>query len=343
MPYDDTLTDTIKSLARESGFVAVGVAAADDLPGGDIFRHWLDHRYEAGMSYMRRNEHKRFSPKRLVPGAKSVISLAVSYADPHRNSKSNGIALYYARGRDYHKVLKTRCRELMDKISRAAPQFSARAFVDTGPLNERSAAAAAGIGWIGRNGCLIVPDVGSYVFLCEIVCNLPLRTDSPIESACNGCDKCMRACPTGAFVAPGLIDAAKCITYMTVEHRGHIGPEHRRLIGHMVFGCDKCQEVCPHNSDIPPGDEELTTLPGSLRLQNAHLKDILTWDRRRYARAVRGTAVKRAKYEMFMRNAAIAAGNSHDASLVGPLKSLSRRLGQHLDVVEWAIKRLSEK
>ncbi len=295
------------------------------------------------MYYMNRNVHKRYSPRDLVPGAKSIISLAVSYAPARTEQQLKRFVSAYACGRDYHEVLKNRCRRLMRAISELSPEFSGRAFVDTAPLAERSVAATAGVGWIGRNGCLIVPNVGSYVFLCEIVSNLPLRPDSPMESECRDCGRCMQVCPTGAFVSPGLIDANKCFSYLTVEHRGKINHRYWPLMGCRVFGCDTCQLVCPFNQDIPPGDEELVSSGQASALCESSLAEILRFEPDEYAAAVRGTAVHRANYQMFMRNAVIAAGNSQDASLIPALKKLDLCLHNHDEVIRWAMERLNEQ
>ncbi len=327
------LTAAIKSLAVEAGFARVGITSAGPVVGDEIFRHWLAEGFHAGMDYMSRNVATRLNPAQLVDGAKSVICLAVGYASP---DDADGLIARYARGRDYHKVLKGRCRSLMDRVRELSPQFEGRAFVDTAPIAERSLAASAGLGWIGGNGCLIIPGLGSYVLLAEIVCNLELSHDSPLEPQCGDCGACRRACPTGAIGPDGLVDSARCISYLTIEHDGDIPPDIRPLMGCRVFGCDACQAACPHNRGMPPGDAEFLH-----RVVQPTLAEMLSWDENAWDAATRGSCVRRTKLPQILRNAAVAAGNSGDASLAGPLRRLGERRPELAEIVRWAVNRLS--
>jgi len=259
------------------------------------------------MAYMGRNVEKRKAPDQLVGGAASVLSLAVGYAPGGDDSAGSlpGYIARFARGRDYHKVLKRWCRELMERVREIAPDFDGRAFVDTAPVMERSLAAAAGLGWIGRNGCLIVEGLGSYVVLCEMISNLPLVPGRPVAPACGECDACIRACPTGALDTGGLVDSRKCLSYLTIEHRGEATEEMRKF-NRGLYGCDLCQEVCPHNCDLPPGDVELTA-SGAAEFDPG---DVQAWTVEDWDLATRGRAIRRAKYDMFIRNANTAAGSS---------------------------------
>ncbi|KKK91235.1 hypothetical protein LCGC14_2714990, partial [marine sediment metagenome] len=218
----------------------------------------------------------------------------------------------YARGRDYHKVLKKRCHALMDEILRIAPQFAGRAFVDSAPIAERSAAAAAGVGWIGRNGCLIVPSLGSYIFLAEIVSNLELESDSPIDESCGDCRACVDACPTGACIGNGLIDSRRCYSYLTIEHHGNVPDTFKSAWGLRIFGCDDCQSACPHNQNVPAGDPELTgeNSPQVRNLNGAPISEILDWTQGEWDLATRGSATRRAPFESFIRNAELTAPKS---------------------------------
>jgi epoxyqueuosine reductase len=302
---DAELTAAVCGLAIEVGFSRVGVAPAGDLGCSEKFDRWLERRWHGDMEYMERNVAKRKRPDLLVPGALSVLALAVSYAPAQDDSAPSapGYIARFARGRDYHKVLKRRCRELMDRLGEIAPDFDGRAFVDTAPVMERSLAAAAGLGWIGKNGCLIVDGLGSYVVLCEIISNLPLVPGSPAASSCGKCDACLRACPTGALDDGGLVDSRKCLSYLTIEHRGEATEEMRKY-NRGLYGCDLCQEICPHNCGLPPGDAELTSWPGA----EFDLSDVQAWSAADWDIATRGRAIRRAKYEMFLRNAATAGG-----------------------------------
>ena len=340
--YDDELTARVKSLAREGGFDAVGIAPAGASPDAQRFRAWLARGHHASMAYLARNVEKRLRPDRLVPGARSVIYLAVGYApDPARPRPRLGIARF-ARGRDYHKVLKQRCHRLMDRVREVHGDFVGRAFVDSAPVLERSAARAAGLGVIGWNGFLIVRALGSYVCLCEIVSDLPLAPDPPADGTCRQCGACLRACPTGALDEAGL-DARLCISYLTIEHDGPIDPALRPQMGRRLAGCDRCQVVCPHNADVPAGAPALRgeTEP----LGGASLADVLAWTPADWDRATRGSAVRRVAYDRLIRNAVLAAGNSADtperAQLAAALRDLRPRRDDLRDAIDWALGRLA--
>lgn len=300
------LAAAIKSLAQDAGFMAVGIASTQADLKADAFARWIEKGFHAGMAYMARDVATRHRPTSLMDGARSVICLAVSYA-PTEDLAGGAFIARYARGRDYHRVLKKRAHRLMDCIREIEPGFEGRAFVDAGPIAERSLAAAAGLGWIGRNGCLIVPGLGSYVVLCEVVCNLSLPADEPVASRCGDCDKCIQACPTGALHADGLLDARRCRSYLTIEHRGEIDPKVGSLMGNCVFGCDVCQEVCPQNRSAPPGDAEITGPRDALRELSAHR--VLDWTEADWDAATRGSTMRRATYEMWVRNARMCRGN----------------------------------
>ena len=301
---DVELTAAVFDLALEVGFSRVGAAPAGDLECSAKFDEWIDRGCHGDMAYMPLHGAKRRRPDMLVPGALSVLTLAVGYAPGGDDSTPSqpGYIARFARGRDYHKVLKRWCRELMDRLREIAPDFDGRAFVDTAPVMERSLAAAAGLGWIGRNGCLITDGLGSYVLLCEIVSNLRLVPGQPIELACGDCDACVEACPTGALGDDGLVDSRKCLSYLTIEHRGSASVEMLKS-NRGLYGCDICQEVCPCNRGLPAGDQELT----SWDAPEIKLADVQAWTAQDWDLATRGRAIRRAKYEMFIRNAATAA------------------------------------
>ncbi len=304
MSSQQIATDTIKALAVEVGFARVGIAATDADLRAEPFAAWLAAGGHGEMAYLARDVEKRHRPAALVEGARSVICLAVGYA-PAEELTGDAFIARYARGRDYHKVLKKRAHALMDRLRDIEPSFDGRAFVDAGPIAERSLAAAAGVGWIGRNGCLIAPGLGSYAVLCEIVCNLPLIPHAPIEPQCGDCNACVDACPTGALLGDGRLDARRCRSYLTIEHRGQIAPELAPRMGGCVFGCDVCQEVCPHNKDIPAGDPELSQPREALG--GLTIERVLDWSKADWDAATRGSAMRRATLEMFARNARLAA------------------------------------
>jgi len=317
---DTDLTGAVCGLAIEAGFARTAVAPADDLGCSGKFDEWLQRGWHGEMAYMARSAAMRRRPDLLVEGARSVLVLAVAYAPA---DDSPGYIARYARGRDYHKVLKRRCRKLMDSIRRIAPDFSGRAFVDTAPVMERSLAAAAGLGWIGSNGCLIIDSLGSYVVLCEIVSNLPLTPGRPVARDCGQCDACIRACPTGSLSDDGLVDARKCLSYLTIEYRGPASETMRRC-NRGLFGCDICQEACPHNRGLPAGDAQLLTAGPTQR--PIDLADVLAWEPDDWGGATRGRALRRADYRMFVRNAITAAHNSGRAELADLAQSAAARL-----------------
>jgi epoxyqueuosine reductase len=343
------ITRAVKSLALDCGFSAVSVTGAGRAAGAERFGEWLAAGRHAGMAHMERRAGERFDPAAHLDGAASVICLAVGYAPDEAppsppDAPTMPFVAQFARGRDYHRAMRRRCRRLMEAVARIEPSFRGTAFTDSAPLAERSLAAGAGLGWIGRNGCLIVPRLGSYVVLAEIVCNLPLRPDEPMRSACSNCRRCVDACPTGALGGDGIVDCRKCLSYLTVEHRGEIPAEARGLMGRRVFGCDTCQAVCPYNADVPPGDAELTGEPprpgDAPRLHHTPLGEVLAWSEADWDAATRGSTVRRAKYPSLLRNAAIAAGCSGDARLAGPLKALAERSPELAPVAREAMKRL---
>jgi len=348
MSHESDLTAAVIALAREEGFAAAAVAPAGPVPHADRFREWLRRGWHGSMAYMARHRELRLGQQPIVEGARSVLCLAAAHGG---DESSSSLVARYARGRDYHKVLKTRCHRLMDRLRALETGFAGRAFVDSGPLPERSLAAWSGLGWIGRNGCLYVPALGSYVLLCGIVCNLSLTPGRPIESPCAGCGACREACPTGAIGQDGLVDSRRCISYLTIEHRGGVPRELWPLMGCRLFGCDRCQEACPHNRPAaparspspaavaPPADCRLA--PAKPPLGGASLADVLRWTREDWDAATRGSACRRATWQMFLRNAVIAAGNSGDASLRGTLEELRRRGGVDAELTDWAAGRLA--
>jgi epoxyqueuosine reductase len=336
-PHDD-LAGQVKQMAMRAGFSRVAIAAAGPVPNAGAYNTWLARGCHAGMSYMAANLEKRLDPRKLFRGARSVICLAASCPSAPEPTSSDAFVARYARGRDYHRVLKRRCRTLMDDIRRVAPHFEGKAFVDSAPVMERSLAASAGIGWIGRNAMLIVPGLGSYVLLCEIVCNLPLPPDRPIASQCADCGACIAACPTGAICDDGLVDSRRCLSYLTIEHRDRIDRQFWEPLGGRVFGCDTCQEACPHNRGPSAGPLDSSRAVGARH----GLAEILAWTREDWDAATRGLATRRATYEMFLRNACLAAGNSGEPSLQVRLLALPDRAPELREEIDWAVGRLLE-
>ena len=304
MPPSPNIEDTIRRLAAGQGFAAVRFAAASPVPRFERFTEWLARSWQGSMDYMTWNPQVRADPSLLVEGARSVICLAVGYAGPN---SADGPVARFARGRDYHRLLRKRCHRLMDQIRQVEPAFAGRAFVDAGPIAERSLAAACGLGWIGGNGCVFVEALGSYVVLCEIVCNLALTPDPPIPSRCTQCNQCVRACPTGALGPGGMVDARRCRSYLSVEHRGPIDPELWPGMEGALFGCDLCQQACPHNRAVAAGDAEL--MAADRFPPTPVLEEVLAWSAADWDVFTQGRTLRRQTYLGYLRNAILWAGS----------------------------------
>ncbi len=304
----------IKAHARELGFDACGIAPATDHAELRFFREWLDRGYAGEMAYLHRTADRRADVRHVVPSTRTVIMTATVYntdrpystecADPDRAHIAR-----YAWGDDYHDVIGARLESLVTFMREASPEpFDARAYVDTGPVQERVYAQHAGIGWIGKNTCVINPALGSWVFLGAIICSLPLASDAPSLDQCGTCTLCIEACPTRAIVAPGVLDSTRCISYVTIELRGDIPEEHRAGVGTHVYGCDICQEVCPWNA-VAPRSEDPAWQPRAAWDR----VDLLTLSGRtddELSAALRGSPMRRTKVQGLRRNVAVALENA---------------------------------
>lgn len=331
----EALTEKIRTLALACGFSRAAVASAGRISSADVLIRYLESGLCAGMDYLRRRIEKRLDPSVLVAGARSVICLAAA-CGPETEDPDSPVSCFY-RGRDYHRVLKKRAMLLCDRIREEAGNFRSRIFVDSAPVAERALAAGSGLGWIGKNGMLVVPGIGNTVVLAEIVTDLPLPPGKPLAPRCGECRACIDACPAAAIVEDGLVDARRCISYHTIENRGSIPLELRAKMGGAVFGCDACRNACPYSRAGPAGDEDLAP-PG---FAAPSLSEVLSWTEADWDRATRGSGLRRATLRMFHRNAAVAAGNSGDPSLAPPLAALKRRGGPAAEI-EWALGRIDE-
>jgi epoxyqueuosine reductase len=289
----------VKAKAAELGFDACGIAPAGDLPELRFFPEWIARGYAGTMAYLERSADRRADVRRVVPTARSVVVTATVYntdrpystecADPSR-----GLIAPYAWGDDYHVVIGRRLEELVKWMRQSSPDvFDARAYVDTGPVQERVYARHAGIGWLGKNTCVINPKLGSWIFLGEIICSLSLEADTPGLDQCGACTLCIEACPTGAITAPGALDSSRCISYLTIEHRGDIADELGPALGSHVYGCDICQEVCPWNQ-VAPQSADRAWQPRPAWDRPA-LVDLLQMSDADLQTALQGSAMSRAK------------------------------------------------
>jgi epoxyqueuosine reductase len=334
----------IRQAALDLGFDAVGFARpelADE--ARQRLADFLARGYHGDMGWLAARADERVQPKNLWPEVKTVVVLGLNYgpegdalaglADPQQGNIS-----VYARGRDYHDLVKSRLKALARKITEASPA-PLKVFVDTAPVMEKPLAMSAGLGWQGKHTNLVSRDFGSWLFLGEIYLSLELEPDAPEVDHCGACRACLDACPTAAFPAPYQLDARRCISYLTIEHKGHIPEELRAPIGNRLYGCDDCLAACPWNKFAQTAHE--TRFVG--RIGNAELAELVTLDDAAFRARFAGTPVKRTGRDRFMRNVLIAIGNSGDASLV---PSIIIRLNDPSPLVRamavWGLRRLAE-
>lgn len=363
----DTLGSDIERWARQLGFQQVGITGVDLSSQEPHVRHWLQQGFHGEMGYLARNVEKRLHPPLLESDTCTVISARMNYladgADPFETlaAPDRAYVARYALGRDYHKLMRRRLAKLAGRIDAAARRVDARfrAFTDSAPVLEKALGEQAGLGWIGKHTLLIHADAGSWFFIGEIFTNLPLpHTGSAQVDRCGNCKACMTVCPTGAILGPKQLDARRCISYLTIEHKSSIPEDLRPLMGNRIFGCDDCQLYCPWNRE-PETTEEPAFLPRELdafgepgaaggipaRLDNATLLDLFNWDEATFLRNTEGSALRRIDYERWQRNLAVALGNGPGspavvAALRARLPNASPMLREHLT---WALERLDGK
>lgn len=298
------LSARIKDAGRSLGFDLVAIGPARPPDHGEAFERWLDAGHAGTMAYLERGRDKRLDPRQVLPGARSVVACALGYFQGPEAEGPAGIARY-AWGEDYHAVVESRLRALEGALSELAPEAESRAYVDTGPLLERDLAARAGLGWIGKNTMLLHPDLGSFFFIGTLLTTAELEPDAPLPDRCGSCTRCLDACPTEAFAGPYVLDARRCIAYLTIEHRGPIPAELRAGVGGWAFGCDVCQDVCPWNRRAPATAEDAFR-----SRRHPPLGELLALDEAAYLEGFRGSPLKRARREGLARNAAVALGNA---------------------------------
>jgi epoxyqueuosine reductase len=339
--------ELLRRLALAAGFEAVGFAPAQPLTRAESYlAQWFARGWAGEMDYLARWREIRVDPRKLLPDARSVIVVAHQYKqaslaveseapespagkprarsegiDPRRTSPRFTIGAckeqpaqarvaQYARGRDYHKVIRKKLHSLIATLREALPEpFDARVCVDTAPLLEREWAAAAGVGWIGKNTLVVNPRLGSFFFLGEVVTTLELAPSEPPMDHCGSCTKCLEACPTGALVAPHQMDARRCISYLTIEHRSEIPGDLQPLIGDWIYGCDICQDACPFNRKAP-STREAAYQPQADAAPVSDPTAVLAWTEEEYRANLAGSAVKRASLSMLQRNARIVLENA---------------------------------
>ena len=338
-------SEDVKQLARECGFELAGIAAATPLDQDSrIYLDWVERGMAGAMGYLTdRRATVRTDPKLLLASARSVISIGKLYNGPEppsseMNDPERGWISRYAWGEDYHEVVRRGLEELVQKLGSG---LEYKICVDTAPLLERSYARQAGLGWIGKNTCLIHQEMGSWFFLGEVLTSLELEPDSPPEDRCGTCRRCIEACPTQAIAPDGYeIDARRCIAYFTIELHGSIPEEMRAGMGQHVFGCDICQDVCPWNRRAPVADET------SFRAGHfaPPLAELAALNEDQFRERFRASPILRAKHAGFLRNVAIAMGNSGNAKFREPLKKLAQSGNEMVaEHARWALARLEAR
>ena len=337
------LAEQIKLWSSELGFSSIGITDIDLSQDQRYLEKWLEKDYHGEMKYMEKHGRKRSQPAELVKGTKRIISLSMNYLPENYNGlellkeDKKAFVSGYARGRDYHKIMRSRLKKLVSKI-KVHSSHENRVFVDSAPVLEKALAQKAGLGWIGKNTLLLNKNAGSYFFLGEIYTDLELPIDEPeIVNHCGSCTSCMDVCPTKAFEGPNQLDARKCISYLTIEYKGSIKEELRPMMGNRIFGCDDCQIFCPWNKFLKITDE--ADFKPRHNLDDIDLSNLFMWSEEEFLKKTQGSPIRRAGYESWLRNIAIALGNAE--SSVEVLRVLHSKKDDPSEIVKehvnWAI------
>jgi epoxyqueuosine reductase len=338
------LKERLVSFARMVGFDSCRVAACGSAPHADEFRNWLDEGGHGEMGYMKRGEEKRCDPQKVLAGARSIVVLAMNYfqGNPQVGDTpaATGRVARYAWGDDYHDLIESR----LGKIDEFLRQFGGlqKCYVDTGPVLERDHAAQAGVGWHGKSTMLINEGLGTWFFLAEILTTVELPPDKPVPNRCGTCDRCIKACPTGAITAPHRLDARRCISYLTIELKGAIPLNLRPLIGDRIFGCDDCLDACPWNRFAQVSRE--TAFSACHSTTGMSLRDYLNLGDNEFRMLFRNSPIKRIKRRGFLRNVCVALGNVGDSSDLPALKRAAADteplIAEH---AKWAIQQIRSR
>jgi epoxyqueuosine reductase len=336
----------IKARAAELGFDLCGIAPAGEFKELRFLREWLDRGYAGEMGYLARSAERRADVRAVLPSATTVISLGTIYNTDRPYSteiagRSTALIARYAWGQDYHDVIQRRMDALLAWMrERAGIELDARAYVDTGPVQERVYAQYAGLGWIGKNTCLINPELGSWLFLSEIICNLPLEPDAPALDQCGTCTLCIDSCPTAAIAAPYVVDATRCLSYLTIELKGEIPIDQRESLGNHAYGCDVCQEVCPWNAQPAGADHpDSPWLPRAV-FDGRSLAELWRTPDADLRAALKKSAMTRAGVRRLRRNIAVCAGAAADADALTALREVQEPTCEDPMVAEhvhWAL------
>ena len=340
-----SLSQQIKVWGKLLGFQAVGISDLDLSEAEKHLTSWLAENNHGSMSYMAKHGKKRTRPSLLEPGTLRIISVRMDYLpengkDPWHvlNNNKQAYISRYSLGRDYHKVLRQRLKKLAEKIAAKVGPFGYRVFVDSAPVMEKAIAEKSGLGWIGKHSNLLSREAGSWFFLGEIYVDIPLITDTKLNSHCGDCTACIDECPTQAIVAPYRVDARRCISYLTIENKEAIPIEFRKAMGNRIYGCDDCQLVCPWNRFSKNSTEKDFTIRHNL--DDITLLELFNWSEETFLTNTEGSAIRRIGYQSWLRNIAIALGNAEfSEEIVTALKDkysiANNMVKEH---ISWAIK-----
>jgi len=340
----EKLATQIKSWGKDLGFQQVGISDLDLTAAEEHLNDWLNKNFHGSMQYMAAHGTKRSRPSELLPGTLRVISVRMDYYPPNSANAwdvlhNNKLAYVsrYALGRDYHKVMRKRLQQLAMKIKETTEEFEHRVFVDSAPVLEKAIAEKSGLGWIGKHSNLLSREAGSWFFLGEIYISLPLPTDDVSNFHCGSCTACIDECPTNAIVSPFRVDARRCISYLTIENKNEIPIEFRKAMGNRIYGCDDCQLVCPWNRFSEETTESDYTVRHNLDRQS--LLVLFEWDESTFLSNTEGSPIRRIGYHSWIRNIAIALGNSPASketltALKNKQHSVNALVSEH---IQWAI------
>lgn len=351
-----SLRQQIEQWAEELGFQAIGFSNTDLTQAEKQLNQWLDKSYQGDMDWMQKHGTKRTRPAELVDDTCTIISARMDYLPPDAmhaedvlNHPNLAYISRYALGRDYHKILRKQLQKLANRIQQAldeeqadnAQPYNYRVFVDSAPVMEKPIAAKAGLGWVGKHTNILSRDAGSWFFLGEIYTNIPLEklggSSEPVTDHCGECTACIDVCPTQAIVAPHVLDARRCISYLTIEHKGSIPEAFRQAIGNRIYGCDDCQLICPWNrfAQTTPMDDFATRH----QLDASYLLDLFNWTEEQFLKNMEGSAIRRIGYEKWQRNIAVALGNAPGSQTI--IATLKNKLPMATELVkehiEWAL------
>lgn len=343
------LAENIKAWGKELGFQQIGISDLALDQHEEHLKVWLEKGYAGEMNYMSEHGMKRARPNELLPGTVRVISVRMDYLPPDaqfaKNLKNKNLAYIsrYALGRDYHKLLRARLKKLGEKIRTECSELNFRPFVDSAPVLEHALAEKAGIGWTGKHSLTINKQAGSWFFLGELFVDIPLPVDQKVTENCGSCTACLTICPTQAIVEPYVVDARRCISYLTIEQKGAIPENYRELIGNRVYGCDDCQLICPWNRYANITDE--ADFHPRKKLASQDLITLFSWDENTFLKNTEGSAIRRIGFERWQRNLAVGLGNASYSQVIiehltQALPLASTLVAEH---IEWALTQQKNK